>query len=361
MKILHITDSLSSGGKERQLVEVLKFFSKTDNINCELVIMSEDVHYSYIDKLNIKTYKIIRTWKKELSVFLKLYKIFKESKPDVIHSWNSMCSIYALPAAKLIGIKFVDGCLRDAPSKSNFKKEGWLRSKLTFPFSDIIVANSYAGLRSYNAPPNKSLCVHNGFDFERLKSLDTKDAIKRRFNISTDHVIGMVASFSPKKDYVSFIKAAHMILDKRKDVTFVAVGDGVDLGKIKSMIKSEYTDFIKLIGKQKKILSIVNIFDIGILATYTEGISNSVMEYMALKKPVITTDCGGNRELIINNYNGFLVDYQNPKQIEEKICLLLENIKLAENLGQNGFNRLKKDFNLEIMGNNLLRAYLSLL
>ena len=55
-------------------------------------------------------------------------------------------------------------------------------------------------------------------------------------------------------------------------------------------------------GKQKRVLNIVNIFDIGILATqqeiHGEGISNAVMEYMALQKPIIVTDCGGNRELV---------------------------------------------------------------
>ena len=106
MKIIHLIDSLRSGGKERQLVEVLKFFSQQEKITSNLVVMSDENHYTYIENLNIKTYKIIRKMKKDFSVFFKFYKIFKDSKPDIVHSWCSMSSVYSLPAAKIIGIKF---------------------------------------------------------------------------------------------------------------------------------------------------------------------------------------------------------------------------------------------------------------
>ena len=64
MKIIYLIDSLRSGGKERQLVEVLKFFSLQEKITCNLVVMSDENHYTYIENLNIKTYIIIRKKKK---------------------------------------------------------------------------------------------------------------------------------------------------------------------------------------------------------------------------------------------------------------------------------------------------------
>ena len=74
---MQITDSLGSGGKERQLVELLTFLSKKKDVTCELIIMSEDIHYTYVDDLNIKTYKIIRKQKKDLSVFLKFAQAYE--------------------------------------------------------------------------------------------------------------------------------------------------------------------------------------------------------------------------------------------------------------------------------------------
>jgi hypothetical protein len=115
------------------------------DISCEVVVMSEEIHYDYIEDLNIKIHQIIRKTKKDPSIFFKFYQLFRESKPDIIHSWHSMCSLYAIPAAKLLGIKFVNNSLRDAPKYQNMIGLKWYITRLTFPFSDVIAANSYAG------------------------------------------------------------------------------------------------------------------------------------------------------------------------------------------------------------------------
>jgi glycosyltransferase involved in cell wall biosynthesis len=362
VKIVHIIDCLRSGGKERQLVEALKFLTKQESLECELVIMSNEIHYSYIEDLHIETYQILRKSKKDLSVFFRLYKLLKAIKPDIIHCWNSMCSVYALPACKMLGIKFVNNFLQDAPQNLSIKDQDWIRAKLTFPFSDIIAANSYAGLKAYKVPTKKSFCLHNGFDFSRLDNLDSQESIRERFSIQTKHVVGMVASFSDKKDYSTYIRAAKLVTDYRDDVTFVAVGAGEFFEDIKHEIyKNKNQDKVKLLGKQKRVLNIVNCFDIGVLATnirvHGEGIPNVVMEYMALKKPVIATDCGGNRELVEDNKSGFLVQAENPEKVAEKILFLINNRDKALEIGQNGYNKLKEEFSLEAMGYSFLKLY----
>lgn len=361
MKIIHLIETLRSGGKERQLVETLKFLSNHNGITCDVVTMSDNIHYSYIEDLNIKIHKISRKSKKDLAVFFKFYRLFKEIKPDIIHSWSSMCSVYAVPAVKLLKIKFVNNSLRSAPLNLSLKDKAWRHTKLTFPFSDIIAANSYAGLESFRVPIKKRACLHNGFDFSRIKGLDSKKSIRQEFDITTEYVIGMVATFSDKKDYKTFVDAAQMVLEQRKDVTFVAIGDGEYFDQIKKQIRPEVKSYFKMPGTQKRVLNIANIFDIGILATnirtHGEGIPNAVMEYMALKKPVIVTDCGGNRELVEDNHTGFLVETENPAQMAEKISLLLDNKALAAELGQNGYEKLTNEFSLDVMGNSFLKLY----
>lgn len=364
IKVLQFIDSLKVGGKERQLTELLTFLSKKEDISCELIVMSKDFHYSYINDLDIKIHYLIRKTKKDISIFFKLYKLCKKIHPDIIHSWNSMCSIYAAPIAKILKIKFINGFLRDAPPKFNFRNKEWLRAKLTFPLSDVIVANSLAGLKAYKVPKNKGVCIYNGFNFERVSYLQNKEVIREKFEIKTKFVVGMVASFSYRKDYPTFIYAAQSILSKRNDVTFICIGDGDLLEYCKSLVKPEYKKKIKFLGKQKDVESIINIFDVGVLATnyevHGEGISNVIMEYMALGKPVVVTDCGGNRELVEDGKMGFIVKPKDPLEMAEKINFLLENRKLAAEFGLRGKERLKKYFNLETMGNNFLKLYKSL-
>lgn len=357
MKILHIIDSLRSGGKERQLVEALKFLTRQDGYECELVIMSNEIHYSYLEELHVNTYHIVRKSKKDLLIYCKLYKIIKTIKPDIIHSWESMCSVYALPIAKILNIKFVNGFLRNAPPKLAINSQAWIRSMLTFPFSDVIAANSYAGIETYKVPHKKRACLHNGFDFNRIEGLADKQTVREKLDIQTPYVVGMVASFSKNKDYSTFIDAAQIVLEKRKDITFVAVGEGEYFEYMKNKIENEYQENFRFPGNQRCVLNIVNIFDIGILATFTEGISNAIMEYMALKKPVIVTDCLGNRELVEDNRTGYIVKPAEPTKLVEKILLLLKNKELAEQFGQNGYSKLKNEFSLDIMGNKFLKLY----
>ena len=361
MKILHLIDALQSGGKERQLVEVLKFFSKQKDITCDLAVMSEELHYKYLNDLNIKIIKVLRKSTKDISVYLKFYQLFKELKPDIVHSWNSMCSVYALPAAKMLGIKFVNNFIQNVPPRLKMTDSAWIRAKLTFPFSDVIAANSYAGLKAFKVPAKKSVCLHNGFDFSRVEGLASKEDVRKKFNIHTRYVVGMVANFSENKDYQTFVGAAQMLLQKRKDITFVAVGDGIYFDSVKSCVKPEFNHYFRFAGQQKRVLNIINIFDIGILTTNTrvhgEGIPNVVMEYMALKKPVIVTDCGGNSELVDDKHSGFLVDPLNPVQLKENISLLLENEDLSIQFGQNGYDKLKREFDLNLMGEFFLKLY----
>jgi len=365
MRILMFIDSLHSGGKERRLVELIKGLKDYSDIHCELAIMSNDIHYKYVVKQDIRIHYLIRKWKKDPRIFFKLYKLCKEFKPDIIHSWGSMPSVYAFPIAKVLKIKFINAMISDAPLKLKVFSKAWTRSKITFPFSDIILSNSYAGLKSYNAPKNKSYCIHNGFYFERLKKIEDKNNIKIKFGIKTEKVVGMVGAFADRKDYKTYLLAAMKILSKRNDVSFMAIGDGENLEDCKKMVKKEYRDKIIFTGKQNDVESIVKVFDIGVLATnkevHGEGISNSIMEYMALGKPVIVSSGGGTPEIVEHDKTGFLITPKSIEELASKIEYLLENEKVAVEMGEKGRKRIKKEFGLEKMTNSYVSLYRRLL
>jgi len=360
MKILHFIDSLRAGGKERQLVELLKRLSRHKEVVCELAIMSENIQYKAVNNLDIKKHYLIRKNKKDPRILVKLYKLCKEFKPDIIHSWGSMTSVYAVPVAKMLGIKLINGMIRDSAPFKLFSKS-CIRSKITFPFSDVILANSIAGLKAYNAPVHKSVCIYNGFDFNRIRSLQDKNTVRGKFNINTEKVAGMVATFSNNKDYETYIAAAKMILQKRNNVTFLAIGGGENLEKCKQMAGGGFRDKIIFPDRQEDVESIINIFDVGVLSTHGEGISNSIMEYMALGKPVVATNSGGTKELVLHGETGFLVKYQNIDDMGAHIEQLLEDKDLSIRMGNAGRERIKKKFNLGKMTKLYIGLYERLL
>ncbi|MEK6481256.1 glycosyltransferase [Catalinimonas sp. 4WD22] len=360
MKILTITDSFHTGGKERRLIELLKGLVKR-NIECELIVLSDVVQYEELYELGIPIHFLKRSYKKDVSIFKKIYDIIKKSDPDIVQSWATMASVYVTPIVRLLNIKFVNATIADAPKNKSLFDQAMIRKKITFPFSHAIVGNSKAGLKAYNAPPSRSYAFHNGFDLKRIGRLLPKDEIRKKFSIQTQYVVGMVGKFEDRKDYATYIKAALKIVEKRDDITFLAIGDGKNLDSMQKMVLDNQKDRIIFTGRQSKVESIINLFDIGVLTTndmvHGEGISNAILEYMVLNKPVIATKGGGTSEIVDDQQTGFVITPFAVDELVEKIELLIDNETLRSEMGDASKQRILEHFSLEKMTESYIQLY----
>ena len=364
MKILFFIDGLYAGGKERRLTELMKGLNPVSEISFEIVLMNDKVHYQQVFDLNTKVHYLIRKTKKDLSVFQKFYKICKTYRPDIVHCWDSMTAVIAVPICKLLNIVLVNGMVVDTPVKQNIFNKHWFRAKLTFPFSNIIVGNSMAGLTAYGAPPRKSSCIYNGIDLNRFKNLESSDILLNEiFGESQDNVfiVGMIAAFEPRKDHKTFLKAAIALLNSNESFRFILVGGGINFLSIKNTVPSKFSDKIIFLGKRTDIESIINLLDVGVLLTnskvHGEGISNSIIEYMALGKPAIATRGGGTNEVIINEQNGYLINSDDSDQLVQFISKLANNKKLLMQLGTKSYETIINKFDLKIMTKNYIKLY----
>ncbi len=349
MRILFIIDTLGSGGKERRLTELLKALKSWNGFEFELVVMSNDIHYKEIFELGIPIRFITRKIRKDIALFYRFYKLCRNNRPDIVHCWDSMSAVYLAPACRLLKIKLVNGLVIDSPVRQNIFNKHWLRARLTFPLSDAIAGNSEAGLKAYNAPRDKSFVIHNGFDFGRVKSITGSGIMRKQLNIGSENVVGMVATFSKYKDYPTYFRAAQMVLQKRKDVVFLAIGNGTDSDKCLALIDPENRKHFRLLGKVSDTESYINAMDVCVLATYTEGISNSILEYMALGKPVIATRGGGTGELVSDNESGFLTDPSEPGELSDRMEMLINDKQLRDSIGLNARKRVIDHFSIDQM------------
>ena len=360
MRILFFTENLRAGGKERRIIELLKHLKSSGDVQIELVLTKNLIHYEEIYGLNIPIHFIERKFlKKDPRLFFKFFKIAKAFKPDIIHVWGHMVAVYAVPTKLLLGIPLINNEIVDSTQNTKLIGKG-----IVFKASDRIIANTYAGLRAYNAPMAKSAVIYNGFSFDRLKNIGNADAIREKFGIKTPFVVGMVASFLNYKDYDTYIKAALKILESRKDISFLCIGDGDD-SDYKKMVRDDAKDNILFLGRQSKVESIMNICEIGVLTTnvnfHGEGISNALMEFMSLGKPVITTNFGGSVELVDENETGYLIDAFNPSQLAERIVYLIDHAQERERVGQNAHRTVEVKFSLENMVRLFREEYVNLL
>jgi glycosyltransferase involved in cell wall biosynthesis len=354
MKILFYINGLFKGGKERQLIELLTGLHKQAEVQFELVLMDKSIHYEIPN--HIKVHYIIRKSKKDFGVFKKLSQICKEFKPDIIHTWDTMTSFYALPICLKQKIKLINGSIRNARPNKGFK--GNSLNSLLFKYSDVVVANSLAGLYAYGINARKGVCIYNGFNENRL--VEIKPDTKSKIGITQPYIVGMVGSFEIRKDFKSFIETALLLAEKRNDIAFITIGGGKLLEECKKMVPKKYQNQIKFTGVHQNVESLVNIFDIGVLLTngkvHGEGISNSIMEYMILGKPVIATDNGGNKELIEDKKSGVLIKDNDIQSVADTITYLIDHPSVSKKYGHQAKEIILNKFNF----NKMVQSYISL-
>jgi len=357
-RVLFLIESIKSRGRERQFVELLSYLKNKPGYELQVILMNKEIHYKKFLNLGVPYHVISRKWgKKDPSVFYKFFSAINRFRPDILHAWGNMVAIYSIPYKIFKKTTLINFQIQTAPQIVN---NNILSHRLTFPFSDIIVANSAAGLRAFKAPENKSVVIFNGFSFERINKLRSPNEVKKRFRINTKFVVGMVAAFHETKDYKCFINAANNVLNYRRDITFIGVGSG-DRSEYIKMIHRDNREHIILLEAQQDVESIMNVCDVGVLSTFTEGISNSIVEFMALGKPVIATDGGGTKEIVIHGKTGFLITREDPNELSGKILFLLNNPELRKDMGLNGKKRIQRSFSLDAMGRSFDKLHDSIM
>ena len=365
MKVIILVDSLRKGGKERRTLELLKSLGQRGGVKMELVLFKDLIEYPEVYQLDIPVHIVKRQPAQNPATFVKLYKICKAFTPDIIHAWSGMTAIFAIPSKILLNCPLVYGGIADAPEDLRIWDTALFRARMVYPFSDAVVGNSMAGLRSYSAPERKSRCIWNGFDFARIQDLSHPDNIRDSYGIKTRFIVGMVAAFADRKDYETYILGALQTLETLDDITFFAIGDGPNRSSVETMIpKGKHSKF-RVTGNIDQVEAVVNTFDVGVLTTnskiHGEGISNALMEYMALGKPVVATKGGGTDELVIDGTTGYVIEPGDPAALALQLHSLLTKPSIAGLMGMAARTGIQENFSLKKMTNSYMELYAQLL
>jgi len=120
-------------------------------------------------------------------------------------------------------------------------------------------------------------------------------------------------------------------------------------------------DKVIFFGWRKDVSEILKVLDVFVQTSLWEGLSLSIMEAMAAGKPVVATNIKGNNELVLDGVSGYLVQPNNPEELANRIVTILNNKKLAKEMGKRGSERIKKEFNISTNVKKIERIYNELL
>ncbi len=359
-RILFFIGSIKGGGKERRLIELLTYLQAKEEYELMVVVTDPMIDYPSFYKLNLNYQVIKKFWKKnDLSIFFKFYKKCKQFNPHIIHTWGRMQNLFAIPAAIAQGIPLVNSQITGAPSNITRWSLNGIVDYINFSFSKIILSNSQAGLHAFKPPARKTKVIYNGINLHRFENLCAPETIKLKYGITTPYSVVMVASFSDKKDYPLFFRIAEQITRTRDDISFVAVGDGTEMSAIEQELALRNPRII-LTGRINDVEALVNSCTVGVLFSDKitgEGISNSIIEYMCLAKPVIANYAGGTKEIVHDQVNGYLITQHSDKEIAALITGLIDDPEKCTAFGKAGRQIIEASFSLNRMGKAFMQTY----
>jgi glycosyltransferase involved in cell wall biosynthesis len=351
MKVLILVDCLDNGGLERQMALLA---SRLPAEWSRHVWSIEGGPFApYLREHGVPLTIHPRAFRFDLSPGVSLARDLRRWRPDVVHSWSWMTALAAGPACRLLGIPHVDGMIQSGALEPDYTA----LKRLGMRMATLVVANTQAGLDAWEVPPDKGRVVYNGFDEARLPPPAPGQAPSGR-----PFTIVMTGRMVPVKHYDVVVDAARILSERGGAWRFVLVGDGSDRDRLRreadGLVQAGVVAFPK---PGLEVLRTVRDSDVGVLMTNPtlarEGLSNSIMEYMALGLPVVCGEGGGNGELVEDGVTGFVIPPADPAALAARLQYLRDNEAVRRAMGTAGRDRISREFSVDVMVLRMVDVY----
>ncbi len=365
INLLHTVLNLGVGGLERLVYETSLLMSK-HNYDIEVVCLNRLGEFA--DALMEHGIKVTLLQKKQTGTDLfyprRLKKFLMEKNIDILQM-HSGTFLYGSIAARLAKTKVVVYTDHGRPLKET--KIGILEDRLSARYADKIIAVSNE-LREHlvkvvGLPKKKIITIINGINTEEFAVREKSVSLLEEFNLSSDSkVIGTLGRLRTVKDHKSLIEAFELVIRKIPEARLMLVGDGNLKAELESLAaKRNLTDKVIFAGIRKDVPQVLNLLDVFVLSSLSEGTSISLLEAMASGLPAVVTNVGGNPSLISHNDNGLVVEPKNIEQMAQAIIEILEDEEKYNKFQNNTLAITRQKYSIASMIANYEKVYFDIL
>lgn len=340
MKILHVITSLSTGGAERLMVDLLPRFQKMGHeIHLCLFNGKRTPFYEELEQSGVK----IIPFSIDCSVynfgnFGKLVQLLRREKYDVVHTHNSICQLYAALAAMLCSVVL---CTTEHNTSNRRRDWKWyvpIERFMYSRYSHIICISDKTeeNLRNHIGNIGVSIStIHNGVNISKYKNALPNESLKRNLYKT---ILCMVAGFRPQKDQDTIIRSLKYLNKDKYELWLV--GDGERKHELQLLVESEgVRDSVIFWGIRTDISEILKTSDIVIMSSHYEGFGLAAVEGMAAGKPVIASDVDGLSQVV--GKAGLVFPKGDSKSLASYITLLSNNQMKYDEYSKNRLKGLK--------------------
>jgi len=350
-KILIFMPSIEGGGVEKNLFLIANYLSKN---NTDIMLLTANPEYKnkFDKKIKIispsNSYNLKKSprLKKYFFCLLILFKILFKNKNIITFSFQA--NLYAILISKFFNRKII--------IRSNSSPSGWSNNflkkiiyKIVLKMADKIIVNSIEFKKEMEKKFNiECISIYNPLNKAYVVGKAKKKTILNFYKAKNCLKIITIGRFVDQKDHMTIIKAINLIKEKINP-KLIIIGRGIEKKNYKNFIKiNNLYKNVKIINFQKNPFKFITKADLFVLSSKFEGLPNVLLEAMALKKLVISTNCPtGPKEILANGKNGVLFKISDYKALSKIFMKIYSNKKKFNKHIINANKDLKKfDFEL---------------
>lgn len=290
---------------------------------------------------------------------LKLYKLIKKEKFDIVHTATSKAGFIGRLAAHLAKTPVIIHTVYELPQNSAknpclklfYRVLERVSAKWADKLITISMPNANQILREKITSQDKLALIPNGIDIEKFNIKIDKSKKKKELGLESGFkVIGTVGRLEPVKGHKYLLEAAEYVIKRFPQAVFLIIGEGYLKDKLREAVKAKNIEKnVIMLGFREDLTEILHTLDIYVSASLWEGFGVAIAEAMACGLPVVTTGVGGTADFAADGVTALVVPPANPRALGNAITDLLGNPSKAASLGRNAREKIKNEFSEELM------------
>ncbi len=354
LRVCHVSMTLQTGGLERLLVDFGRR-RNAERFDCEFVALDGlGTPADDLRELGFDVSSVAAGTSGKIGRIRNLIRRFRDGEFDVLHTHNTFAHFYAATAAHLAGVPVIVNSQHGRGCGNSWKARCQFR--LANRWTDRVVGVSEDAARLCRRDDRRSAeritSIWNGIDVDRF---DFRGPAQQPVAIS-------VARLSKEKDFETLLRAVWILIKEHPDFRLKLVGDGAERKKLEALARDlKLTGHVDFLGERNDIADLLPQAAFFVSSSTTEGISLTILEAMAVGLPVVTTNVGGNPEIVVEGGTGRLVNPRSPDELALAMRNMLNDRDAWAVMGQLGRQRIEQHFNVSSMVRQYEDLYIDLL
>ena len=343
IRVCHVSMTLQTGGLERLLVEIGRH---CDRSRFDLRFLTLDAIGQPAEDLKELGWRVDSLTTNgpigKLARLRKLRHFFKTEHIDIVHSHNTLAHFYAALAAKWARVPAVINTQHGRGCGAGWKAKWQFRLANRWTNRIVGVSNDATQLcrNDDHRAAARMQVLWNGIDVSRFEYHGPK----------LQPVAISVARLAPEKDFGTLLRAVEILIRDEPDFRLKIVGDGPERSRLEQLRRELHLEqHVEFLGERHDVPQLLAQAGFFVLSSRSEGISLTILEAMAVGLPVVTTNVGGNPEIVADGRTGRLVASGSPELLASALSDMLTHRELWPVMGELGRQCVEEHFNVRQM------------